>query len=158
MYAFSLVVMVTAVPLRPGGVQLSAVTVTGGYNTPPELMDTDSPYSRLDLNTSFGPIPMLIVSSFQVSYTVVNCGSGMPLLEATVSQPNSSVVTRLQAGTPGITGTFDLSFNGRNMRGIPADVTAAVLEQLLEINFPNEGGMCTLHVVCRTHGRVGTTI
>ena len=47
---------------------------------------------------------------------------------------------RVQAGTPGITGTFDLSFSGREIRGLPADVSADTLKQLLNANYPNEGG------------------
>ena len=105
-------------------------------------METDYLSSHLDLNISFGPIPTLVMSSFQISYTVENCGVGMPLLDGVSDQSNSSIVnvTRIQAGTPGITGTFDLSFDGREIRGIPADVTAATLDQLLEANYPSEGG------------------
>ena len=126
----------------PGGVQVTAVTVTGGYSTPPELA------SPATSNGGFGPIPKLVVSSFQVNYTVENCGSGMTLLEGSYDQSDSSdmidqsdvIVERIQAGTPGITGTFDLSFNGREIRGLSADISASLLDQLLEANFPDEGG------------------
>lgn len=132
----------TGVPVTPGGVQLSDVTVTGGYNTPPRVTEVDVG-SGVDLELEFGSIPMLIVSSFQVNYTVENCGSGMSLLQGNYDQSDLSnvLVHRIQSGTPGITGTFDLSFNGRKIQGIPADISGANLEQLLEVNFPEEGGI-----------------
>ena len=119
---------------------MSGVTVSGGYHTPPLLTETNTP--ALETSNGFGPIPMLEVSSFQISYTVENCGYGMPLLEGTYDQSDSPAVniTREQAGTPGISGTFDLSFNGREIRRLAAEVPASQLDQILEANFPNEGG------------------
>lgn len=115
------------------------MTVTGGHNTPPVVLEIDAS-SGVDLEFDFGPIPMLIVSTFQVDYTVENCGSGISLLRGTYNQPWDVLIHRIQSGTPGVGGTFDLSFNGRTIRGIPADVSSTVLDQLLETNFPDEGG------------------
>lgn len=135
-------VMQIAVPISPGGVQLTAVEVTGGYTLPPSLlMIEESSGLGLDDDFNFGPIPRLIVSSFQVSYTVENCGSGMTLIQGVQSDSSYVIVNQTQSGAPGITGTFDLSFNGREIRGIPSDITATTLDQLLEANFPGEGGM-----------------
>ena len=117
------------------------MTVTGEYNTPPTLLEIDAS-SGVDLELDFGPIPMLIVSTFQVNYIVENCVSGMSLLQGNYNQFESwdVLIQRLQSGTPGVGGTFDLSFNGRNIRGIPADISNSLLDQLLETNFPDEGG------------------
>lgn len=138
LYSFSLVTQ-TEFPVSPGGVQIADVAITGGYNTPPVLTTS---LSGMEQDLYFGPIPMLVVSSFQVNYTVENCGSGISLLEGNYDQSNSSevLVQRVQSGTPGITGTFDLSFNGRLIRGLPADIPGLNLDQVLEANFPNEGG------------------
>ena len=131
----------TEVPISPGGVRLSGITVTGGYKDPPIVMATDALTPHQEF--SFNPIPMLVVSVFHVNYTVENCGAGMTLLEGRYDQSNSSnvLVSRVQAGTPGLSGTFDLSFSGRSIRGLPADVSGSLLEELLEANFPEEGGV-----------------
>ena len=127
----------TAVPITPGGVHISALTVTGGDVSPMLLEEEEEEDSSGD---SFGPIPRLVVSTFQITYTVVNCGVGLTLIEGDQSD-SSSVITKLvQAGTPGVTGTFDLSFQGREIRGVPADIASDRLEGLLETNFPDEGG------------------
>lgn len=117
------------------------MTITARYNTPPVVLEIDAS-SGVDLEFDFGPIPMLIVSTFQVNYTVENCGSGISLLRGNYDQLDSwdVLIQRLQSGTPGVAGTFDLSFNGRTIRGIPADVSNTLLDQLLETNFPDEGG------------------
>ena len=138
----------TQLPVSPGGVQLSAVAVTGGQTTPPDLLETGN--DSLSQNLSFGPIPRLVVSTFQVRYTVIDCGAGMTLIEGDQSDSSAVVAERMQAGTPGITGTFDLSFNGREIRGLPADIAAGTLEQLLEANFPNEGGNYVLQNESKT--------
>ena len=131
----------TAFPVSPGGVRLTAVTVTGPHSIPPLLLDMEeAPGSGMETNFDFGPIPKLVVSSFQINYTVEDCGSGMTLLEGVQSDSSAVLVERTQAGTPGVSGTFDLSFNGRKIRGIPSDVPASTLDQLLEANFPEEGG------------------
>ena len=39
-----------------------------------------------------------------------------------------------------MTGTFDLKINGQLVKDIPADVSADVLEMLLEANLKDEGG------------------
>ena len=133
----------TAVPITPGGVQISAVTVTGGYITPTllEEWEEEAGNDSLSMNFTLGPIPRLVVSTFQISYTVVDCGAGMTLIQGDQSDSSNVINERLQTGTPGVAGTFDLSFNGREIRGIPADILSHTLEQVLEENFPNEGGM-----------------
>ena len=132
-----------AVPISPGGVQLSAVTVTGVPTSPTllPLLPDSTHNSSLSNNLTLGPIPRLVVSEFQITYTAVNCGSGMTLIEGDQSDSSEVLVERVQAGTPGITGTFDLSFSGREIRGLPADVSADTLKQLLNANYRNEGGM-----------------
>ena len=126
----------TAVPITPGGVQISALTLTGD-DVSPMLLEEEEEDSSGD---SFGPIPRLAVSTFQITYTVVNCGVRLTLIEGDQSD-SSSVITKLvQAGTPGVTGTFDLSFQGREIRGVPADIASDRLEGLLETNLPDEGG------------------
>ena len=118
---------------------------------PPSFTAVDD--VALDQDFDFGPIPMLLVSSFYINYIVEDCGTGMTLLEGTYDQSNAStvLVLRERAGTPGLSGTFDLSFSGREIRGIPSDVSGGFLEQLLEANFPEEGGTCiymyTFHAV-----------
>ena len=137
----------TAEPVTPGGVKITDITVTGGFHSSPTLVSSPtliSSSSGMDLDSLFDPIPMLLVSSFQVNYTVEDCGSGMPLLYSS----NSAVeIERVMAGSPGISGTFDLSFSGRTIRRVPAEISASVLEQLLESNFPEEGGMFGTHGV-----------
>ena len=140
----------TDIPVTPGGVRLSHVDVFGGYKASPGLTAVDN--VELDHDFDFGPIPMLLVSSFYINYIVENCGVGMTLLEGTYDQSNTSNVEvfRERAATPGLSGTFDLSFGGREIRQIPADASDNFLEELLEANFPEEGGMCTIRHIPRT--------
>ena len=47
---------------------------------------------------------------------------------------------RIAMGSPPVSGTFGLSFEGQRIRNIPFDVPADTLEMLLENNFVGEGG------------------
>ena len=83
----------------------------------------------------------LILASFNVSYIVNDCEVGLPLISGSYDNLDYDVmVERLTAGSPAISGTFDLSFNGRMIQSISADASRSLLEQLLEANFPEEGG------------------
>ena len=44
-----------------------------------------------------------------------------------------------------MTGSFDLSFNGRTIRSIPVNVTADEMEKMLETGFPDQGGFEVTH-------------
>ena len=132
--------MQTEVPIQPGGVPLEGVAISGGV----------APFSRLENigsstpsdSDTFGPIPRLFVSTFQINYTAVDCGTGISLLTGLYGDMTPVSVERVAAGSEGISGNFTLSFGGRTLRTIQADISAYDLEQLLEINFPGEGGLC----------------
>ena len=141
----------TAVPVSPAGIRLASFSVAGGYLSLPTIIQ--SPLNATEDETSgvgsgFDSIPVvpisyqLILASFQVSYIVNNCEVGLPLLLGSYDNLDYDVmVERLTAASPAISGTFDLSFNGRTIQSISADTSTSLLEQLLEANFPEEGGM-----------------
>lgn len=74
---------------------------------------------------------------YTIKFTVHDCGSNMTLLRGF---PSSVLkVDRLRFGTPPVGGTFDLSFEGRSIRNIPAVYNGTQLKKLLDDYLPNEG-------------------
>lgn len=138
--------------MTPAGIRLASFSVAGGYLSPSTIIQsplnaTEDEMSASESGSGFDSIPMvsisyqLILASFNVSYIVNNCEVGLPLLSGSYDNLDYDVmVERLTAGSPAISGTFDLSFNGRTIQSISADTSRSLLEQLLEANFPEEGG------------------
>ena len=124
---------------------MEGVAVFGGIAPLSRLENIGS--STPSNSDTFGPIPRLFVSTFQINYTAVDCGTGIPLLTGLYDDMTSVSVERVAAGSEGISGKFSLSFGGRTLRTIQADISAYNLEQLLEINFPGEGGLCPYQTV-----------
>ena len=142
----------TAEPVTPNRVKLSGVAVAGGYLPSPVLVRTAStPESGSGASGGSGldAIPMpnisyqLQLATFRIKYMVDNCAVGIPLSLARYNEKSNYDVTveRLETGSPAVTGTFDLSFNGRTINGIRSYVSERELEILLEQNFPEEGGI-----------------
>ncbi|XP_018417108.1 PREDICTED: fibrocystin-like [Nanorana parkeri] len=109
-------------PARPGGHLLNAIAVTGTY-----------------------PI-------FNLTASVANCGTDLPFIElcgATMEDPGtdqlrqtpsqvnevtSLVVTRLQAASPPIGGTFTIHLSGTIIPGIPVHISPLHLREILILN------------------------
>ena len=62
------------------------------------------------------------------------------VVSSACSSPKPSLTLQTALGSPPVSGTFDLKINGRLVQDIPADVSANVLEMLLEANLKDEGG------------------
>ena len=81
---------------------------------------------------------------FSITYAVQNCATGIPRISSYFSLPEMEDVManteRVSRGSPAIGGVFDLEFRGMEIRSIPFDVEGPKLEQILELNFPDEGG------------------
>ncbi|XP_077345145.1 fibrocystin isoform X2 [Lithobates pipiens] len=109
-------------PAQPGGHLLKSISITGTY------------------------------PSFNVTALVANCGINLPLIELcgaatedketdqlrqTLSQENeviSLVVTRLQAASPPIGGTFSISLSNTIIPGIPVHISPLHLREILISN------------------------
>ena len=90
------------------------------------------------------------VVRYTVSYTVLNCASGMGPISASipVGQLGSVAVRQLIQGSPAISGTFALSFQGYVVTNLPADSSASNLQTQLQNSFRSgqlsvsRGGTC----------------
>ena len=103
--------------------------------TPPELQ----------CSSESNPLScQLLLASFTIQFEVHHCGHQMPLMNIT-NNGTAVQVGRLASGSPPVTGTFDLSFNGETIRGIPVNVTAARMKEILENGFPDQGGFTVTH-------------
>ncbi|TRY58767.1 hypothetical protein DNTS_034596, partial [Danionella cerebrum] len=82
--------------------------------------------------------------SYEITATPYNCGFGVPLLQLAFlenstenqsiqSQGNSSVtIVRPQNASPPLTGTFDVEFSGRWVKGLAVDISDANLQFALQ--------------------------
>ena len=95
---------------------------------------------------SSDPDYVMIWGKYQVVYTVRDCGHGMSLLQGVYqlrehdTQIAQVRIKRIAMGSPPVSGTFGLSFEGQRIQHIPFDVSADTLEMVLENNFVDEGG------------------
>ena len=64
------------------------------------------------------------------------CGYGLPLL---TTSTEGVAISRLAAGVPPVTGTFDISFEEQTAFNIPADATDTDVKTLLESSLTNQG-------------------
>ena len=98
------------------------------------------------VESSSDPDYVMIWGRYQVVYTVRNCEIGMSLLQGVYqlrkrdTQVAQVRIKRIAMGSPPVSGTFGLSFEGQRIQNIPFDVSADTLEMLLENNFVDEGG------------------
>ena len=149
----------TASPARPGSVTVNYINVMGGLLEQPELGNSSGP-NPIELeppgsgfvlppeavNSSSNPDYVMIWGRYRVIYTVRDCGNGMSLLQGVYQlQERDSQIARVRTkriamGSPPVSGTFGLSFGGKRIQNIPFDVSADILEMLLENNLVDEGG------------------
>ena len=139
----------TASPASPGSVTVNYVNVMGGLLEQPILSNSSRPNQIEPPETGSGsglqpePDYSMIWGRYQVIYTVRDCGHGMSLLQGVyqLRERDSQVRTkRIAMGSPPVSGTFGLSFEGQRIQHIPFDVSADTLEMVLENNFVDEGG------------------
>ena len=139
----------TASPASPGSVTVNYVNVMGGLLEQPILSNSSRPNQIEPPETGSGsglqpePDYSMIWGRYQVIYTVRDCGHGMSLLQGVyqLRERDTQVRTkRIAMGSPPVSGTFGLSFEGQRIQNIPFDVPADTLEMLLENNFVGEGG------------------
>ena len=80
---------------------------------------------------------------YNITYDVDNCITGIPLISANIPLNGMDTMTsveRTAQGSPSVGGEFDLEYKERRIRNIPFNIAAVELEQVLELNFPDEGG------------------
>ena len=139
----------TASPASPGSVTVNYVNVMGGLLEQPLLSNSSRPNQIEPQEPGSGsglqpePDYSMIWGRYRVIYTVRDCGHGMSLLQGVyqLQERDSQVRTkRIAMGSPPVSGTFGLSFEGQRIRNIPFDVPSDTLEMLLENNFVGEGG------------------
>ncbi len=145
-----LAVTQTAPPAMPGGVRIKYIDVAGGFLDDPilirEPIESDYQSSGMEPDASQHVFRYsVIVANFSVTYVVDDCRHGISLIQGNYvieghEETLSIWVERAAAGTPPVTGTFDLTFNGQTIGNIDAEISEDVMENLLEINFFEEGG------------------
>ena len=92
------------------------------------------------------PEYVMTLGTYTITYIVHDCGSGIPPLTGYLMvdgyEPESVKIDVEQTalGSASVDGTFELSFGGRSIRNIPADISNSDLEVLLEANFRDEEG------------------
>lgn len=117
---------------RPAGVFVNSVAVSRSSTTTLECAEVSNPLSC-----------QLVLAWYSVKFTVHNCGFGMPLLNI-VGNSTTVEVEQEAVGSPPVTGTFDLSFQGNTINNISVDVTNDRMKEILEEGFPDEGGFNVL--------------
>ena len=120
--------MTQTVPaVRPNGVFIESLHVTSISAPTLECPSDTTDLTQCDL----------IVASYTIAMSVHHCGYDMPLF--TVS-PDSFQVTRLAAGSPPVTGSFSIMFNGQLISSeVPAQMMEEGMMNLLQSSLPDEG-------------------
>lgn len=79
----------------------------------------------------------LEVVRYTVAYTVLNCGTGMGPITTLLptGQPGSVAVRQLVQGSPAVSGTFALSFQGYKTSSLAANIAASMLQTQLQNAF-----------------------
>ena len=127
----------TVVGARPNGLPIDSLKVQRKVNSSPNLICPD------DGIVTDCKLQMI---DYTITYTVENCVTGLPLV--TISGSEQVIVTRVSAGSPAVTGTFDVTFEGRTTYDISASTEAADIKEALESNFGSvfdvsRGGSCS---------------
>ena len=165
----------------PGGVHIHYVKVDGGLLEMPILANISRSEDEEEVVfygsgagsgsgsetlvfdfDSDDPDYFIILSTFTVTFNVLDCAYGItPLVGSYVIEGDGSMTAKVEVeqiarGSLPVTGTFSLSIGGREVPNIAADIDAATLEAVLEINFPDEGGEFTC--ACRYSSSHVTTV
>ena len=113
--------------VRPNGVFVDTVTVTTR-----SLPSHQQPYcpDQSDLSSCLLPF-----TGYTLEYQAHSCGYGMPL----ISSSSSTRVSRVLAGSPPVTGTFNLMFEDQVVYNLSAVLTGQDMETMLEAGLPNDG-------------------
>ena len=122
----------SAQAVRPNGIFIESLQVSSTITPVLECPDEMADLTECDL----------IVSKYTIALSVHHCGHNMPLL---TTSPDSFQVTRIAAGSPPVTGSFSIMFDGQLISSeVPAQMMEEGMKDLLESALPDEG---TLDVV-----------
>lgn len=138
-----------APPVLPGGVTIKYIEVGGGFLEDsilirqPAVSDLESASGMGSGSTPPDYKYSLLVANFSVTYVVDDCQYGISLIQGNHTigdEVQRTWIERTATGTPPVTGTFSLTFNGRTISNIDAQTTGGELQNLLNANFFEEGG------------------
>ena len=134
--------------VRPAGVFVDSVSVVTTVPSKPTL-SLSVPLLPNVTSTDLLSGLQLEVVRYTLTYTVPNCGSGIGPVSATIGagQPGSVTVLQLVQGSPAISGTFALSFQGYMTGNLAATTSAYALQTQLQNSFGgqfsvSQGGTC----------------
>nr|XP_055075131.1 fibrocystin-L-like [Misgurnus anguillicaudatus] len=111
--------------------------------SPPALGSSGPFFSNIDVQKQVSDSGV----SYEITASTYQCGFGIPLLEIGFLQklPNRTedlliqrqqnaivTITRLHKANPPLNGTFDVSFFGRRVKGLPVNISAADLQFALQ--------------------------
>ncbi|XP_073714826.1 fibrocystin-L [Misgurnus anguillicaudatus] len=111
--------------------------------SPPALGSTGPFFSNIDVQKQVSDSGV----SYEITASPYYCGFGIPLLEIgflqkmpnrtndlLIQRQNKAIVTitRLHKANPPLNGTFDVSFFGRRVKGLPVNISAADLQFALQ--------------------------
>jgi hypothetical protein len=112
--------------VRPNGIFVNSVAVQENFTSPILTCHDDSDATSCDI------ISTRYIISFQGHF----CRNDVPLVSSSLSYVQT---TELVEGSNGISGTFDLIFENKTVRDIPATATASKVKELLERHLRNDG-------------------
>ena len=119
--------------VRPAGIFVNSISVSTTVPSKP-VVGVSFPLLPNVTSSELLSGLQLEVVSYTVAYTVLNCGSGMGPITATfpVGQSGSVAVRQLVQGSPTVSGTFSLSFQGYKTSSLAADSTESTLQTQLQ--------------------------